>query len=93
LIARPVFGRLRAKARMHLSVRSGKDCPYNAHMLGVVLSTVSFFVASYFIKRQLDEIGIPKTMVRGMVVFVLALAVAYGVYFVVEWFGSPPGKA
>jgi len=62
-------------------------------MLGVVISTVSFFIASYFIKRQLDEMGIPKTMVRGMVVFVLALAVAYGVYFVVDWFASPPGKA
>ena len=62
-------------------------------MLGVVLSTVSFFVASYFIKRQLDEIGIPRTMVRGMIVFTLALAVAYGVYFVVDWFANPSGKA
>jgi hypothetical protein len=54
-------------------------------MLGIILSTIAFFVASYFIKRQLDEIGIPKTMVRGMLVFVLALAVSYGVYFVVDW--------
>jgi len=54
-------------------------------MLGIVLSTIAFFVASYLIKRYLDGIGIPKTMVRGMVVFVLALAVAYGVAFVVDW--------
>jgi hypothetical protein len=54
-------------------------------MLGIVLSTIAFFVASYFIKRHLDAIGIPKTMVRGMVVFVLALALAYGVAFVVDW--------
>jgi len=54
-------------------------------MLGIVLSTIAFFVASYFIKRYLDGIGVPKTMVRGMVVFVLALAVAYGVAFVVDW--------
>jgi len=54
-------------------------------MLALVLSTIAFFVAGYFIKRYLDAIGIPKTMVRGMVVFVLALAVAYGVAFVVDW--------
>ena len=54
-------------------------------MLGIVLSTIAFFVAIYFIKRHLDAIGIPKTMVRGMVVFVLALALAYGVAFVVDW--------
>jgi len=54
-------------------------------VLGIVVSTLAFFVAGYFIKRYLDGIGIPKTMVRGMVVFVLALAVAYGVAFVVDW--------
>jgi hypothetical protein len=58
--------------------------PYNARMLGIALSTVAFFVASYLIKRQLDAMDIPKTMVRGMLVFVLALAVAYGVAYVVD---------
>jgi len=53
-------------------------------MLGLVVSTIAFFVASYFIKRHLDEIGIPKTMVRGMVVFALALAAAYGAAFVAD---------
>jgi L-cysteine desulfidase len=67
--------------------------PYNARMLGIVLSTIAFFVASYFIKRYLDGIGIPKTMVRGMVVFVLALAVAYGVAFIVDWSAGIPGKS
>jgi hypothetical protein len=70
---------------MHLSVRAGNRSPYNARMLGIVLSTVAFFVASYFIKRYLDAMDVPKTMVRGMVVFVLALAVAYGVGFIVDW--------
>jgi hypothetical protein len=74
---------------MHLSTRASKRSPYNARMLNIALSTVAFFVASFFIKRYLDEIGIPKTMVRGMVVFVLALAVAYGVAFVVDWFANP----
>jgi len=57
-------------------------------VLGIVVSTIAFFVAGYFIKRYLDGIGIPKTMVRGMVVFVLALTVAYGVAFVVDWFAG-----
>ena len=50
-----------------------------------MISTIAFFVAAYFIKRYLDEIGVPKTAVRGLVVFVLALAVAYGVAFTVDW--------
>ena len=70
---------------MHESGRTSKRSPYNARMLGIVLSTIAFFVAGYFIRRYLDGIGIPKTMVRGMVVFVLALAVAYAVAFVVDW--------
>ncbi len=56
-------------------------------MLSLVLGTIAFFVASYFIRRRLDEIGIPKTLVRGLVAFVLALAVAYGVAFIVDLAG------
>jgi hypothetical protein len=58
--------------------------PYNAPMLSLVISTIAFFVAGYFIKRYLDEIGVPKTVARALVVFVLALAVAYGVAFIVD---------
>jgi hypothetical protein len=53
-------------------------------MLSLTISTIAFFVASYFIKRYLNDIGVPKTMTRGLVVFVLALAIAYGVAFIVE---------
>ena len=53
-------------------------------MVSLVVSTIAFFVASYFIKRYLNDMGVPKTMTRGLVVFVLALAVAYGVAFVVD---------
>jgi len=48
-------------------------------VLSFLLSTVAFFVAGWYIRRYLENIGIPKTMLRGFVVFVLALAVAYGV--------------
>jgi hypothetical protein len=53
-------------------------------VLNLVVSTVAFFVASYFIRRYLNDIGVPKTMTRGLVIFVLALAIAYGVAFVVD---------
>ena len=60
-------------------------------MLALVVSTVAFFVATYFIRRYLDDLGIPKTATRALVVFILALAVAYGVAFVVDWVAAPAG--
>jgi len=54
-------------------------------MISIVLSTIAFFVVSFYLRRYLDEIGVPKTMTRGLVVFTLALAIAYGVAFFVDW--------
>jgi hypothetical protein len=54
-------------------------------MLSLVLSTVAFFIAAYFIKRYLDGMDIPKGMTRSVVVFTLALAVSYGVALIVDW--------
>ncbi|HVS27774.1 MAG TPA: hypothetical protein VHE58_10875 [Burkholderiales bacterium] len=54
-------------------------------MLNLVLSTVAFFVASYFIQRYLDDMGIPKSMTRSLVIFCLAAAIAYGVAFIAGW--------
>ena len=54
-------------------------------MLSIALSTVAFFVAAYFIKRWLDDMDIPRSMTRSIVVFVAAAAVSYGVAFVVDW--------
>jgi hypothetical protein len=53
-------------------------------MLNIVLSTIAFFVAAFFVKRWLDDMGIPKTMTRSVVVFVAAALVSYGVAFVVD---------
>ncbi len=50
----------------------------------LVLSTIAFFAASFYIKRYLDGIGVTKTTTRGLVIFVLALAIAYGVAFIVD---------
>jgi len=54
-------------------------------MLSIALSTVAFFIAAYFIKRCLDDMDIPKSMTRSIVVFVAAAAVSYGVAFLVDW--------
>ena len=53
-------------------------------MLGFVLSTLAFFAASYFVKRYLDDMEIPKGMTRSVVIFVAAALIAYGVAFVVD---------
>ena len=53
-------------------------------MLSFLISTVAFFVAVYFIGRYLDDAGIPKTMTRGVVVFVAAILFAYGVAFIID---------
>ena len=50
----------------------------------LLASTVAFFVASYFIKRWMEENDIPKGMTRGVTIFVLALALAYGVGWLVD---------
>jgi VIT1/CCC1 family predicted Fe2+/Mn2+ transporter len=49
----------------------------------IVVSTIAFFVASYFIKRWMDDNDIPKGMTRSITIFVLALAVSYGVGWLV----------
>ena len=51
---------------------------------GIVVSTIVFFVASYFIKRWMDENDIPKGMTRNITVFTLALAVSYTAGWLVD---------
>ena len=53
-------------------------------MLTLVLSTIAFFVASYFLKRWADENEFPKGMTRSLGIFVLALAIAYGIAWLVD---------
>jgi VIT1/CCC1 family predicted Fe2+/Mn2+ transporter len=53
----------------------------------LIASTIAFFVASYFIKRWMDENDIPKGMTRNLTVFALAIAVAYGVGWLVDHLG------
>jgi predicted PurR-regulated permease PerM len=53
-------------------------------VISLIVSTVAYFVAAYYIKRYLDDSGIPRTFTRSVVVLVLALAIAYGVAALVE---------
>jgi len=50
----------------------------------LVASTIAFFVASYFIKRWMDDNDIPKGMTRSVAILVLAVALAYGVGWLVD---------
>jgi hypothetical protein len=50
----------------------------------LVASTIAFLVASYFIKRWMDDNDMPKGMTRSLAILVLALALAYGVGWLVD---------
>jgi hypothetical protein len=57
-------------------------------MSGIIVSTVVYFVASYYIKRQLDDIDIPKSFTRSVAIFSLALILAYGSAALVDWLSA-----
>jgi VIT1/CCC1 family predicted Fe2+/Mn2+ transporter len=46
-------------------------------MLAIVVSTIAFFAAAYFIRGWMNAHDIPKGMTRGITLFTLALAVSY----------------
>jgi VIT1/CCC1 family predicted Fe2+/Mn2+ transporter len=48
-------------------------------MLSLILSTIAFFVATFLIRRRLDDMDMPKGMTRNVLIFTLAAAVSYGV--------------
>ena len=50
----------------------------------LLVSTVAFFAASYFVKRWLEANDIPKGMTRGMLVFTIALVAAYAAGWLVD---------
>ena len=54
-------------------------------MLSIVVSTIVFFLASWYIKRYLDEQNIPKSLTRTMLVFTLAAMVSWGSSALVDW--------
>jgi len=47
-------------------------------MWNLIISTIVFFIAAWYINRYLDEQGIGKGMTRGVLVFSLASLVSWG---------------
>jgi membrane protein DedA with SNARE-associated domain len=60
-------------------------------VLSLVVSTIAFFIASYFLKRWADENEFPKGMTRSTFIFVLALAIAYGIAWLVDKLAGTTG--
>ena len=56
---------------------------------GLLVSTIAFFVAVYFIKRTMDEHDIPKGTTRSVTIFVVAAAISYGAGWLVGLIASP----
>ena len=54
-------------------------------MLGLIVTTIVFFLASWYFRRTLEEQGIPKGVTRGVLVFTLAAAVSWGAAALVSW--------
>jgi len=53
-------------------------------MLSIVASTLAFFIASFFIKRWANANDFPKGMTLNISIFVAAIAIAYGVAWIVN---------
>jgi len=57
-------------------------------MLSLVLSTIAFFVAGYYFRRYLEEMGMPKGISRSLLIFCVAFVVSSGVAYIVSWASS-----
>jgi len=53
-------------------------------MASLISSTVAFFAASYFIKRWMNQNGMPKGVTRAVTILVLATALACCVGWLVD---------
>ena len=59
-------------------------------MLALVLSTIAFFVAGYYLKLYFEDMGLPRGVTRGLLVFFCASLVSYAVSAATSWAtGSP----
>jgi hypothetical protein len=51
----------------------------------LVISTIVFIAAAWYLRRYLDAQGIPHSAVRGLLVFVLAYIVSWGSGEATDW--------
>ncbi len=54
-------------------------------MWNLVISTVVFFIAAGYVRRHLNEQGIPKGATRAILVFTLASVMSWGAGAAVDW--------
>ncbi len=59
-------------------------------MLDLILSTIAFFAASYWLKRYLDDRDIASGRARSILVMVLATAASFAVSAAVSRFDHEP---
>jgi hypothetical protein len=57
----------------------------NPFMLNMIISTIVFFIAAWYVNRYLEQQEMPKGMSRGVLVFMLASLVSWGAGEIVEW--------
>jgi hypothetical protein len=51
----------------------------------IVISTIVFVIAAWYLHRLLDEQGMPKGFTRGLLVFILAYVISWASGEVVDW--------
>lgn len=61
-------------------------------MWNIIISTFVFIIAAWYIRRYLDEQGLPAGMTRGVLVFMLAYMVSWGAGELVDWVQGPQAE-
>lgn len=54
-------------------------------MWNLIISTIAFIIAAWYVRRYLEESGLPHGMTRGMLVFLVAFFVSWCVGEGVDW--------
>lgn len=54
-------------------------------MWNLIISTLVFFIAAWYIHRYLNEQGIPRGMTRGILVFMMASLVSWAAGDAADW--------
>ncbi|MFA6015056.1 MAG: hypothetical protein WC742_08295 [Gallionellaceae bacterium] len=61
-------------------------------MWNLVVSTIVFFIAAWYINRHLDEQEMPKDITRSLLVFLLAYVLSWGSGELVDWLQGPQAE-
>lgn len=54
-------------------------------MWNIIISTIVFFIAVWYFRRLFEEQGMPKGMMRSLLIFVLAYMVSWGAGEGIDW--------